>query len=153
MSDSNVSDAMSKLLQSDSEQLYEELGLRRKAIAANPTYAGSYDPDVTYNAPFAGPLDVLRDFGKDFFSRVSGDAYGLVCGDDQENASERKKLLDSLNLGETAFAATLVTALIGTFGLAPALATVVAALVIRLFFRNAQKAMCDVWKKHLPEAK
>ena len=143
--------ALEKLLQSDSDQLYAELGLRLKAFEADPTNAGSFDSSATFDAPFAGPFDALREFGQVFFERFSLDAYGLVCGSDTKNASERKKLLDALNLGETAFAATLVGALIGTFGMAPVLASVVAALIVRLFFRNAQGAMCAVWKKSLPQ--
>jgi hypothetical protein len=140
-----------KLLQSHSEQLFAELGLRLKAIENDPAQAGSFETTTTFDAPFAGPLDTLREIGQRFFERFSPDAYGLVCGSDDENAGVRKKLLDALNLGETAFAATLVSALIGTFGIAPALASVVAALIVRLFFRNAVGAMCDVWKKHLPQ--
>jgi hypothetical protein len=138
-----------KLLQSETDQLYAELGLRQKAIAQDPKQAGLLAPDVTYDAPFAGPLDTLRDFGQQFFERLSRDAYGLLCGSDAANADQRQKLLDAMNLGQTAFAATLVGALVGTFGLAPALASVVAALIVRLFFRNAHEAMCAVWQRRL----
>jgi len=149
--ESRATPALEKLLQSEPDQLFAELGLRQQAILDDPVYAGSYDATATFDAPFAGPLDTLREIGQRFFERFSPDAYGLVCGSESENADMRKKLLDALNLGETAFAAALVSALVSTFGLAPALASVLAALFVRLFFRNAYGAMCDVWKKHLPQ--
>src|SRR5262245_58224344 len=129
--------AVARLLQSEPDQLYEELGLRKSAIMAEPARAGEFDSNATFDAPFAGPQDVLGDIGRHFFERFNRDAYELVCGSDKADATERKKILDSFNLGETMFATTLVGALVSTFGLAPSLATVVAALVVRLFFKNA----------------
>ena len=142
--------AVEKLLQSEPDQLYEELGLRKYAMLAEPARAGAFDSDATFDAPFAGPQDVLRDVGRRFFERFNRDAYELVCGISEADAAQRKKILESINLGETAFAAVLVGALMSTFGFAPAVASVVAALIVRLFFRNAYGATCDVWKQRLP---
>jgi hypothetical protein len=141
--------ALERLLQSEPDQLFTELGLRQKAIENDPTQAGLFEITATYDAPFAGPLDVLKEFGQRFFDRVNKDLYNLVCGDDTNNANEWKKLLDAFGLGGVAFAGVLTSVLISSFGWAPAIATVVAALVVKLFFNNAQAAMCEVWKKHL----
>jgi hypothetical protein len=143
--------AVEKLLLSGPDQLYEQLGLRRKAIEADPTQAGHFDTLVTFNAPFAGPLDALREFGQRFFEGVNSDVYGLVCGNDSAHATERNKVLNAIGGGPTAFAATLAAVLVSTFGWAPALAAVVAALVVKLFFKNAHAATCEVWRKHLPK--
>ena len=143
--------ALEKLLQSDPDQLFAELGLRQKAIENDPTQAGLFETTATYDASFAGPLDDLKEFGKRFFDRVSKDLYNIVCGTDAEDAAERKKLLDAFGLGGTAFAGALAALLVGSFGWAPAISAVVAALVVKLFFKNAHEAMCEVWKKHLPD--
>jgi uncharacterized membrane protein YdfJ with MMPL/SSD domain len=142
--------ALEKLLQSDPDQLYAELGLRQKAILADPRQAAMFETTATYDADFAGPLDALKDFGRRFFNRFSNDAYALVCGADQENSEERKKLLDAFGGGQTAFAAALTAALMSWFGWAPAIAAVMAALIVKLFFKNAYIAMCAVWKQRLP---
>jgi hypothetical protein len=142
--------AIQKLEQSEPDQLYAELGFRLKAILNEPAEAGKFEMTATYDAEFAGPLDVLREIGQRFFARVSRDAYALVCGADQQNADERKKVLEAFDLGGTAVAAALVAAFVGTFGWAPAVATVVAALIMRLFFKNAYIATCEVWKNNLP---
>jgi hypothetical protein len=47
----------------------------------------------------------------------------------------------------------LAAALVSTFGWAPALAAVVAAPVVKLFFKNAYLATCQVWQKHLQPSK
>jgi hypothetical protein len=148
----NAQPAIEKLLQSTPDQLFAELGLRQKAIVNDPAQAGLFETTVTYDAAFAGPLDVLKEFGQKFFSRLSHDLYDLVCGDDKENAAERKKLVDALGGGTTVFASALTGILVSSFGLAPAIATVVAALVVKLFFKNAYGAMCAVWQRHLSAA-
>ncbi|WP_316187733.1 MULTISPECIES: hypothetical protein [unclassified Bradyrhizobium] len=143
--------AVEKLLESEPDQLFEELGLRKSAMLAEPHRAGAFDSDATFDAPFAGPLEFMGDIGRRFFERINRDVYDLVCGTDSANATERKVILESMNLGETMFATTLVGAIVSTFGIAPTLATVVAALVVRLFFKDAYTATCDVWKEHLPK--
>src|SRR5690242_746099 len=87
--------ALEKLLQSEPDQLFAELGLRQKAIQADVTQAAMFETTATYDPEFAGPLDALKDFGRRFFNRFSKDAYALVCGNDQENSAERKKLMDA----------------------------------------------------------
>jgi len=142
--------ALERLLQSEPDQLFAELGLRQKAIENDPLQAGLFETTATYDAPFAGPLDILKEFGQRFFDRVNKDLYNLICGDEAKNAAERRKLLEALGLGRLAFAGVLTSVLISSFGFAPAIATVLAALVVQLFFNNAQAAMCEVWKKRLP---
>jgi hypothetical protein len=142
--------ALEKLLQSDPDQLYTELGLRKEAIQADPSQAGLYQITASYDAPMMGPLDALKEWGKNFFDRFSKDIYGLVCGSDKEDTEERKKLQAAFGLSDTAFAAALTAVLMSWFGWAPAIAAVMAALVVRLFFKNAYASMCDVWKKRLP---
>jgi uncharacterized membrane protein YdfJ with MMPL/SSD domain len=143
--------ALEKLLQSDPDQLYAELGLRQKAIQVDPQQAAMFETTATYDAAFAGPLDVLKDFGRKFFNRFSKDAYALVCGTDQQNSEERKKIVEAFGGGQVAVASALTAALMSWFGWAPAIAAVIAALIVKLFFKNAHTAMCDVWKQRLPQ--
>lgn len=142
--------AVTKLLESDPEQLFEELGIRATAVGKDPALAGSFDPTVTYDAALLGPMDDLRHFGKKFFERWSAQSYNLVCGGGLEDQNERKRLLDAFGLGRDSVAAFLAALLVVHLGLAPALAAVVAALVLRLFFRPGYEAMCAVWKEKLP---
>src|SRR5690242_9664832 len=124
--ESSAQPAVEKLLQSDPNQLYAELGLRQKAIQADPAQAGMLETTATFEAELAGPLDALRDIGRDFFNRVSKDAYSLVCGADKQKSGERTKVLNAFGLGPTAVAAAMSAAFVSWFGWAPAIAAVVA---------------------------
>jgi hypothetical protein len=144
--------AAKQLLQSDEDQLYEELGIRQKAILRDPGLAGSFSPEASYNAVLMGPMDDLRNFGKLFFSRLNRDCYDLICGGQQADAKEREKVAKAFGLGKTEVAAAIAGVIVAHFAIAPAIAAVVAALVVKLFFRNAQEAMCQVWKQKLPQS-
>jgi hypothetical protein len=135
--------AIEKLEESDENQLYQELGIRLKAIATNPSLAGSFDPAVTYSAPLMGPLDDVKLFGKKFFEKMSREAYGLVCGGGL-TAEEQKKFTEALG-NKIDFGTWLAAILVAHWAIAPAIAAVVAALVVRLFFKPAHSAMCEVW--------
>ena len=141
---------LEKLLQSDVNQLYEELGIRVRAIAADPSKSGSFSPQVAYNASLMGPLDDLRLFGKEFFNRVNRQAYDLVCGSALTDKKDRAKLEEAFKIGPTDVAAFLAGLLVIHFGMAAAAAAVVAALIMKLFFKPGQEAMCAVWKTKLP---
>jgi hypothetical protein len=143
--------AVEDLLQADESQLYEELAIRVKGMQSDPGKAGSFAPDVTYDAADMGALDDLRAFGTAFFKRLNVSAFNLICGVEAEDAEERQTVLDSFGLGKEAVAAAIAGLLVAQLGLAPAVAAVVAALVIKHVFRNAHEAMCEVWKEKLPQ--
>ena len=147
---SSAQPAVSDLLQSDESQLYEQLGIRVQAIRRDPSISGSFAPQVTYDAAAMGPLDDLRDFGQRFFERFQGQAYNLICGTGQEDSDERKGVLDAFGIGKEEVAAAIAAVLVAQLAIVPAVASVVAALVVRLCFRPAYGAMCDVWKTKVP---
>lgn len=140
---------VAKLSERDDAQLYQELALRIKGASANPASAGELNPTVEYDAALMGPLDDLQEFGRRFFDKFLPDAYSLVCGTGDEE--ERKKVQSAFNIGPDAVGAAIAAVIVSTLGIAPAVAAVVAALVMRLFFRNAYQAMCEVWKEKLPK--
>jgi len=143
--------AAKQLLQSDEDQLYEELAIRQKAILKDPALAGSFSPAAAYNAALMGPMDDLRNFGKIFFSRLNRDCYDLICGGAGADNQEREKVAKAFGIGKTEVAAAIAGVIVAHFAIAPAIAAVVAALIVKLFFRNAQEAMCEVWKAKLPK--
>jgi hypothetical protein len=140
-----------KLLQADEGQLFEELGIRAKAIAADPAKAGQYDPEVTYEGAQMGALEDVRAFGMNLFRRVSVQAHEVVCSKDKQSQEDRKELLEAIGLNAQTAAAAIAALLVAKLGLAPAIAAVVAALIIKLFFRPAYDEFCRVWQKNLPE--
>jgi hypothetical protein len=140
---------VTKLLQSDADKLYVELGMRAKTMAVEPTAAGEFDPPVKHDVATMGPLDDLKRFGQRLFQRWNREAYELMCGKSDDNAQDREKLAKAIGLGDIAVASALTGLLVSSFGLAPAIATVLAALVVKRFFRPAYDEFCEVWKESL----
>ncbi len=145
--------AVTSLFQSDADQLYEQLGIRSRGISADPMIAGSFAPDLLYDAPLMGPMDDLRRFGKLFFGRINKQCHDLVCGDDTKNTAERQKVVAAFKLGKEDVGSAIAALLVAYLGLAPAIAAVVAVLIVKLFFRPAVDSMCQVWTEDLSRPK
>ena len=139
------------LLQSDVDQLYVELGMRAKTVITNPAIAGQFDPPVEHDVAIMGPSDDLKQFGQRLFQRWNREANELMCGKNDDNVKEREELVNAIGFGEVAVAASLAGLLVSSFGLAPAIATVVAAVVVKRFFRPAYEEFCEVWKESFEE--
>jgi hypothetical protein len=102
--------AIDKLLQADTDQLFEELGMRQRKLSTEAAVAGSFDPAITYDARLMGPMDDVRDFGRLFFRRLESNAYELVCGTDKAFEKDREKINAALETGQTAAATALAVA-------------------------------------------
>lgn len=144
--------AVQKLLRKDEDQLYKELGMRRKAIAEDPyLMAGSFDFDVTYDVAVMGPMDELRKLGEQLFKRYQVEAHKLFCpkeGGDKEDIDNLKK---AIGIDDAAVAAFIAAVLVTNVGIAAALAAVVAALIVKRFLRPTYEETCKAWAKNLPE--
>jgi len=141
--------AVKRLLNSDEGQLYETLGIRSKALSLDLSTSGSFEPEVVYDEAQMGVLDDIREFGQRLFQRWNRAAYGLICGKEAENEEERKKLRDAFGMGKVTFGAVMAGFLVSTFALAPAIAAVVAAIVVKLFFHPTYVEFCQTWGKKL----
>jgi hypothetical protein len=62
---------------------------------------------------------------------VRSEFANLLCGTAQEDVAERERLRDAFGVGGDALTAAIASVLISAFGLAPAVATIVAALLLR----------------------
>ena len=144
-------EAVGRLLQSTEGQLYEQLGIRAKALAADPSIAGNFEPNVAYDGIAMGPLDDVRELGQRLFRRWNREAYNLVCGSGVDEASDRQKLLDAFGGGDVAVGAALAGLFVAYLGMAPAVAGIVAALTLKHFFRPAYGEFCGLWLEKLPK--
>jgi len=142
--------AVERLLSADTDALYLELGKRLQGIRRDPAASGNFDMDAQSPIEGMGP-DQLRGFGRRFFDRMSRQLYELICGADAQDSAERENLASAFGLGRDAVAPSLALLFVGHLGLAPAIATVIAVLVVKLFFRPGYDAMCEIWKNNLTE--
>lgn len=137
--------AVALLAESDESQLYEQLGIRAAAIERQPELAGSFDPPVTFDEVAMGPLDSVREVGRRIFRRWESSAYGLACGTGEADGADRKSLEDAFGVSSTTVAAFMAALLVSHFGIAPAIAAVIAAIVVKRFFRPAYEEFCSAW--------
>ncbi len=141
--------AVAALNQADTstDDLYQELGLRLKAMQQDVSLSSSFQPTIPHNIQAQGAAEDLRKFGELFFQRVHGQAFELICGSQNQDNEQRQQVLDAFGVGRDAVGAAIAGILIAQLGLAPIIAPVVAALILRLVFKPAYESMCGVWKE------
>jgi len=133
------------LLQADEGQLYELLATSKLAVLNDPKTAGSIEPQATARDVTTQGLDIdLLNTGKGIFDKLSPAAYQVVCGDDNGDLSDAFKA--GKEVAATALAAILVAQLLWI----PAIATIIAAIIVKLFFDTAFQVVCNAWKGALP---
>jgi hypothetical protein len=143
----DLNGAVDGLLTLNENELYSVLGARLSAVIEDPKKGGELSLEVQMEE---GPFDensFVMIAGKRIFENLSVAAYNLVCGDDENH----KELMVLVDKGTTALAAGIAGLLIAQLGIAAAIATAVAALVVKLFFTAAGKGLCETWKDFLPK--
>jgi hypothetical protein len=144
-----------ELLELDEEELEYLLGERVKAIEEDMQIQGNFQPIVSYSKSF-GPKDALPAIGRRMVYKLRVQAYDLLCGTDPEDVQWRKDILDATKISSGAAVASLAAMFVSGLGIAAALAGVLAALIIKKFvqptFKAGHEAMCEEWKKSLPES-
>ncbi|MDP6556798.1 MAG: hypothetical protein QGF59_14015 [Pirellulaceae bacterium] len=142
--------AVSKLLEADENDLYRQLASRVEAIKSDPLESANFDAAGVDPAKIAGlGLDLLS-LGKRIFNRWNREAHALLCGGDPDDQQQREELSNAFELGDVAIAACISGLLISSFGLAPAIATVISAILVKRFLKGAFEEFCDAWRESLP---
>jgi hypothetical protein len=153
----NADDArcvVQRLLESDEDQLLEQLGIRSEAIQREPSKADSLDPSIS-NSEIAtmGAKEALRTIGERVLNRWNREAYVFICGADQETQKERSDLKRAFGLGDAAAAGALTSALLLIPSMPLALAPVIAVILIKRFFGPAMDEFCGYWNEALQQQK
>jgi hypothetical protein len=116
------------------ELLFAELGRLARQLAAEPSRAGNLAAGPAVTAEAAVPEGLFGDLallGRRIFNRVRREFADLLCGTGEEDVADRERLRDAFGLGGDALTAAIASVLISAFGLAPAAATIIAALLLR----------------------
>jgi hypothetical protein len=138
----------SDLASYDEAALIELLGMRAKAINHDPSIAGDLSPDIQHDAKYLGPLDDIKSLGLRILARWNKELFKIVCGGSTDDSDDRSKILNALTLSEGAAIAALIPVLTG-LGLAPALAAVLAAIIVKRFLGSAMETVCEAWAKQV----
>lgn len=89
----------------------------------------------------------VRSLGKRIFMRWSVTLHAFVCKSDGEDKELRAKLVNAI-VGKGGGAAAIIAgSLVAAFGLSPAVAALVAALLLQLFIIPAGKELCATWEQ------
>ena len=143
--------AVKKLLQSDEEQLYQELAIRNRNLEEDPSKGNSFDPEnIISDEKHAGLLDDAIEIGQNLFNSWNEQAFQLTCGSEPDNKKDREELLNAFGVSNVAVAAALSALLVTNLGLPAALAAVVAALAVKRFFNPVYEVFCSAWKERSP---
>jgi hypothetical protein len=135
-------DTREQFLQMDEEELYKLVGSHAITIEAE-AFPPAYQPDSTFTQDF-------RAIGEKIFNRLIKSFYALLCGDSPDDKDDRDKVILALGDG-TILVSTLAGLFITNFGLAPAIATVVAALVLKRVLTPTYTEVCKFWGENLPQ--
>jgi hypothetical protein len=138
--------AAEKLQHSSESQLFEELGLRERAVVQDPALASQFDLQPAEEVVM-GIREEAAAFGRQLFARWEKEAYQLLCGKASTDSTDRKKLADAFGMSDVVVSASIATALVGSFGLAAPVAAVIAAILIKRFFRPGYEEFCRFWGK------
>ena len=141
----------------DEDQLQAQIGSRVQAIGDDVAGRGARGVDpaslesIDVGVAARASIDPrLLDAGRQLFDRLNPLTYELMCkplgGDDAET---RKILDETINQNYTKAAGMLAPVLVSGVGLAPAVATLLATLIIKKIAKTGANAICENWEKSL----
>ncbi len=126
------------------DELMAELGRRAQLIGVDPAAIQPFGPDET-SVALEGMSDAFVKHGVPIFNWANYQLKNLVCGNNQEHSELRETLLESLGVNDQTVSAAFVAVLTGTFGLAPGLAVVVTAILLKSVLKPTLAATCESW--------
>ena len=130
-----------QLLELDEESLEEQLGLQVRdtldSIDINATAKAAINPEVLAA-------------GKHFLKQLNSGLYDLMCNPLGSDPETEKVLDEVINQNYTKAAGILAPVLVSGLGLAPAIATLIATLVVKKIAKAGSEEICKSWKASLP---
>ncbi|WP_313654950.1 hypothetical protein [Planktothrix agardhii] len=130
-----------QLLELDEESLEEQLGLQVEgtldSIDINATARAAINPEVLAA-------------GKHFLKQLNSGLYDLMCNPLGSDPETEKVLDEVINQNYTKAAGILAPVLVSGLGLAPAIATLIATLVVKKIAKAGSEEICKSWKASLP---
>jgi hypothetical protein len=142
----------------DEDQLAVQIGDRAQAIEDDAAGLGTrgIDPasldSIDVNVAARASIDPkLLATGQRLFDRVNPLVYDLMCKPLGNDPQTEKILDEAIGQNYTKAAGMLAPILISGVGLAPAVATLVATLIVKKIANYSATAICDTWKQNLPK--
>jgi len=147
---------VASLWELDDDVLEAQLGSRAQAIEDDVAGRGArgLDPasleSIDVNVAARAAIDPrFLDAGRQLFDRVNPLVYQLMCKPLGDDAETQKILDETINQNYTKAAGMLAPVLVSGVGLAPAVATILATLIIKKIAKTGANAICETWEKSL----
>ena len=142
----------------DEDQLAAQIGDRAQAIGDDAAGLGTRGIDPTsldsidVNVAARASIDLrLLESGQRLFDRVNPLVYELMCQPLGNDPQTQKILDEAIGQNYTKAAGMLAPVLISGLGLAPAIATLLATLIIKKIANYTATGICETWQKNLPQ--
>ena len=147
---------VASLWELDDDVLEAQLGARTQAIGDDVAGGVARGVDLTswesidVNVAARAAIDPrFLDAGRQLFDRVNPLVYQLMCKPLGDDAETQKILDETINQNYTKAAGMLAPVLVSGVGLAPAVATLLATLIIKKIAKRGANAICETWEKSL----
>ena len=141
--------AIADLQTTDEDELYRLLALRMKTLERNPSIAGEFAPTTIAPTELGIAVPDLVAFGRSAFVRLSRAGHGLICGTDANQGFQLQRLLSTIGTDTAAVSAAVAALLISQLAMAPAIAGVVATIIVGKVAPKSLEALCETWGSKL----
>ena len=129
----------------DEEGLYRLLGARLTMLERDPSIAGDFAPATIAPTELGITVPDLLEFGRAAFVRIASLGQELVCGTEANQGFHLQRLLSVLGTDTATVTAAVATLLIGQLAIAPAIAGVVATIIVGKVAPSSLAALCKAW--------
>jgi hypothetical protein len=124
--------------------LYAALAQQLNSVSLGDPSAFTFDKSFNID-------DLLRDdatigLGQRIFRRWNRTLYQFACRPDSEDQDIRDRLLSAIT-GREGGVAVIAGVLVAAFGASPAVAAIVAALLLKIVIKPAAEEICLAWSK------
>lgn len=147
-----VKAAIADLHTTDEDDLYRLLALRIKTVERDPSVAGQFAPSTIAATELGIAMPDLLGFGRRAFQALATAGQSVVCGSDSEAGFHLQRILTGVNMDVGTVTAAIATLLVGQLAIAPAVAGIVAAIVVGKVAPNSLEALCSRWHAKLTPA-
>lgn len=138
---------LGSLLSADETALMQQMSIRLREAVEDVDSVARLDGLRTATSHDQG-LDLLQ-AAERVFRRLNRELHRLFCGSDSDDRDDRNRIRDALGMGDLVLASAISHVLVGSFGLAPVIATVAAALLVKRVFQPTAEELCAHWAAKL----
>lgn len=148
-----VDELAQKMLELDEDTLKAQLGIHAQEVAQNFTTSSS--SLETLDEMTAIPRGADISFGDRLFKRLNSKSYYLMCSDISDLLDKDqvlRQLKDAYEQSAGKAAGFLAPVLVANLGLTPAIAVIIAVLIVKTISSATAETICEIWKEKIDKS-